>query len=322
MNPEQLRDAFEAQAGQVQFGPDPLGAIRARIDHRSRRQLRVRLVSFGGAVVATVAAVVIGVVSCQPVPRPQPVPPIGSTGPTSPAPGPSPTVPPAVGVTVPVYWVGQQAGRSVLYREFRSATVRADTLNERIAAAVGLALSGPPLDPDYATPWPAGASVRAVSVDNGVSTVDVSANPPDAIAVQQLVWTVTAVAADRGTALSGVRLTVNGSPQGGLLTRADATATQAALWLLSPQQGETVHSPFTVQLDGSVFEAAARLRVRDAAGKVVSDQAVLLSIGAPQRGQTSVMLTLAPGHYTIEAYVVSVRDGAEIDLDGHDITVE
>jgi hypothetical protein len=136
------------------------------------------------------------------------------------------------------------------------------------------------------------------------------------------VWTVTAVAADRQTTLTGVRLSVNGVPQGGVLTRADASTTQAALWLVSPQQGVTVHSPVTVTLDGSVFEAAARLRVRDATGTVVSDQPVQLSIGAPQRGQASVTLTLAPGRYTIEAYSVSARDGTEINLDGHDITVE
>jgi hypothetical protein len=76
-----------------------------------------------------------------------------------------------------------------------------------------------------------------------------------------------------------------------------------------------------VTLDGSVFEAAARLRVRDASGRVVSDNPVLLSIGAPQRGQANVTLTLAPGRYTIEAYSLSERDGAEINLDGHDITV-
>jgi hypothetical protein len=321
MNPEQLRDAFEARADQVQFGPDPLNAIRTRIDQRARRRLRIRLASLGGAVVATVAAVVVGVVSCQPVLRPQPLPPIGTTAPSPTVPSPSVTPAPAVAVTVPVYWVGQQAGKSVLYREYRAATVRADTLDARIADAVGLALSGPPLDPDYATPWPAGATVRNVTVDNGVSTVDITAPAPGPIAVQQLVWTVTAVAADRQATLSGVRLSVNGVPQGGVLTRADASTTQAALWLVSPQQGATVHSPFTVTLDGSVFEAAARLRVRDATGTVVSDQPVLLSIGAPQRGQATVPLTLAPGRYTIEAYSVSARDGTEINLDGHDITV-
>jgi hypothetical protein len=152
--------------------------------------------------------------------------------------------------------------------------------------------------------------------------VDITAPAPVGIAVQQLVWTVTAVAADRQTTLSGVRLSVNGVPQGGVLTRADASTTLAPLWLYEPQQGATVHSPFTVTLDGSVFEAAARLRVRDATGKVVSDQPVQLSIGAPQRGQATVPLTLAPGRYTIEAYSVSARDSTEINLDGHDITVE
>src|SRR5262245_66373147 len=90
MNPEQLRDAFEAQAGQVQFGPDPLGTIRARIGQRTRARLRIRLASLAGGVVATVAAVVIGVVSCQPPLPTPPVPPVGTTAPT-PTPTPSPS---------------------------------------------------------------------------------------------------------------------------------------------------------------------------------------------------------------------------------------
>ena len=45
-------------------------------------------------------------------------------------------------VTVPVYWVGQPDGRSVLYREYRAATAGADTLAQRIDAAVGLLRRG------------------------------------------------------------------------------------------------------------------------------------------------------------------------------------
>jgi hypothetical protein len=320
MNPEQLREAFEARAGQVPFGPDPLGAIRTRIDRRARHHLRVRLASAGGAVIATVAAVVVGVVSCQPPAPKPPVPPIGTTAP-APTPTPSSSVAQPVEVTVPVYWVGQQAGRPVLYREYRRVGVPADTLEARIAAAVTLAMDGPPLDPDYATPWPAGSTVRTATVDNGVSTVDILATPPNEAAAQQLIWTVTAVANDRRVTLTGVQLTVNGQSLGGPRVRADATQTQAALWVVSPQQGDRVSGTFTVTLDGSVFEAAARLRVRDASGRVVSDNPVLLSIGAPQRGQANVTLTLAPGRYTTEAYSLSERDGAEINLDGHDITV-
>jgi hypothetical protein len=318
MSPDQLREAFEAQATRVEFGPDPLGGIRAEIRRRSRRRSMVRLVSVGGALTATVAAVALGVVSCQPS-LPPPVPPIATTVPTSPSPAPS--TPDAFAVTVPVYFVGHQAGRSVLYREFRSAVVAADTLDARIAAAARLALSGPPLDPDYASGWRAGAAVRAVTVDNGVSTVDIiGGGTPDAVAMQQLIWTVTAVAADRGTTLSGVRLSVDGVP-GPVLNRADASTIQAPLWLISPQQGAVVPATFTLQIDGSVFEAAARVRVRDAGGRVISDQPVLLSVGAPQRGQAAVTLSLPPGRYTVEAYSVSVKDGTEQNLDGHEITV-
>jgi Immunoglobulin-like domain of bacterial spore germination/Sporulation and spore germination len=317
MNPDQLRDALEAEAARVEFGPDPLGAIRARTRLGSRRRLGLRLASFGGAVTVTVAAVVLGVVSCQP-PLPAPLPP-ATTAPATPSP--TPTTAAAVAVTVPVYWVGPSAGRAVLYREFRQTTVPADTLEARIAAALRLALSGPPLDPDYATPWPAGATIRGVTVASGVSTVDLSVAAPSPIAVQQLVWTATAVAADRGASLIGVRLSVDGVPAPEVVKRADATQTLAALWLIAPQQGATVTGTVTVQLDGSVFEAAARLRVRDAGGRVVSDQPVLLSVGAPQRGQATVTLTLPAGNYTVEVYSVSLKDGSEQNLDGHRITV-
>ena len=61
-------------------------------------------------------------------------------------------------------------------------------------------LSHNALDPDYANLWPNGAKVRNVSIAGNTATVDVggaSANNVGAqaaeIAVQQLVWTATAV---------------------------------------------------------------------------------------------------------------------------------
>ena len=216
MNPEQLRDAFEARAGQVEFGPDPLRAIRTRIDRRSRapvpaqagvprrrggrdrrrgRHRRGELPA--GAPAAAAAADRHHRARRPPRRRPDPA--------------------PSVAVTVPVYWVGQQAGRSVLYREFRSATVRAGHA-ERADRGRGRArpvrsAAGPGLRDAVA-----GRRVGAVgecrqwSVHGG----RLGRAAPSPIAVQQLVWTVTAVAADfNGTTLSGVRLTVNGVPQGG-----------------------------------------------------------------------------------------------------------
>jgi hypothetical protein len=343
MTPEQiLREAFEARAERVQFGPDALGTIRGRIARRrgQRRRLLVSIASIGTGVAATVTAVVIGVASCAPVPSPAP-PTVGTTGPgpsVGPTPGPTTTAGPSgVAVRVPVYELGR-TGAPLLYREFRSTVVPADTLTDRIAGAVGLMLASPPLDPDYTTPWPAGIGVGAVTITDRVATVDLTGvagataiqDPAVAqAAVQQLVWTVTAVTADRNTTLTGVRVTLGGSASttlwgvavGGALARADAVATLGAVWVVSPQQNDVVAGTFSVVLDGAVFEAAVRLRIRNGDGTVRSDQPVLLSAGAPARGGKTVALTLPPGTYTVEAYVVSVKDGSEQSLDGHQITV-
>jgi hypothetical protein len=106
-----------------------------------------------------------------------------------------------------------------------------------------------------------------------------------------------------------------------VLTRGPSIDLQAPVWLISPQQGDTVGRDFQVRLDGAVFEATAHLRVRDAGGNVVYDQYVMLSIAAPARGQGSVDLTLPPGRYTLEAFYLSAMDGSVQAMDDHDITV-
>jgi hypothetical protein len=53
----------------------------------------------------------------------------------------------------------------------------------------------------------------------------------------------------------------------------------------------------------------------------VHEQFVTLSEGAPGRGEAFVDLTLPPGSYTLEVYFESLRDGSELGLDDHAITV-
>jgi hypothetical protein len=148
--------------------------------------------------------------------------------------------------------------------------------------------------------------------------------------IQQLVWTVTAVAADAGTPVDGVRLLIDGSSRselwghvaiGGVLRRGAALNTQAPVWLISPQHGDTVGRTFRVHIDGAVFEATANLLVRNASGAVVDERVVTLSNGGPARGEGFVELTLAPGRYTLEALYYSAADGSPQGIDDHEITV-
>lgn len=310
-----LRDAFEAGTARVTVAPDALGVIRAKVRRRARRR-RLTAVALAAVVVVGLG---VGLVVVRPAPT---TPPVGAAVSSAPSAPPSATTAAplvAIPVTVPVYFSGAEG----LYREFVATTMPA--AGQEVAVAVQRSLDGTAADPDYGSRWPTGSRVSQVS-DGAVPTVDLVAPASaadDPLALQQVVYTATGVLADLGRPSTGIRLAVNGVPVagGGVLTRASTVDTLAPVWLISPQQGATVTGPFEAYLVGTVPEAAARLRVRDATGAVVSDEPVLLSAGPPARGEARVPLTLPPGRYTLEAYFVSLRDGAERALDGHTITV-
>jgi hypothetical protein len=349
MNPEELlRRAFEARTNTVEVAPDALSTIRRRI---ARSRPRRRAITIGLASLATTAAAVAATVALafdlprQATPAP-PGTPIDGTPTTQgvfPAPVTTTATPPAAQVRVPVYYVGA-ADR--LYREFHAATLPADTIEGRIAAAAGQALDGGAFDPDYRTRWPGAAQVRGVRIEGAVATVDLSGvggSPGSAAAarasVQQLVWTVTAVTADWDAErpardqvnVTGVRLTVNGSRVDDLwgqvdvsavLARADALQTQALVWLITPQHGDIVNREFTVQVYGNVPESNVIVRVVAPNGQTVHTEPVTLAPGRPAWGQATIRVPpLEPGRYTVEAYFESLEDGSVQALDDHEITV-
>jgi hypothetical protein len=324
-----LRRALAVEAERVEVEARALGEIRERIaTRRARWWHRLRLpwrgTLFAGAAVAFAAgaaAVVALVALAPPRPAPEPVPP-ASVGVSAAAPGTA---------GLPLYYLGRGAGHP-LYREFRSLPAGGGAAG-RVTAAVTAILSGPaPADPDYTSPWPAGARVRAAGVDGGTATVDLAgagAGPADPVTarqgVQQLIWTATA--ANTGT--TGVRLLLDGRPAttlwgvpaSGVLHRGAAVDVLAPVWLIDPQQGAEVGRAFEVRVAGIVFEGTVQVRVRDASGAVVRQRTVQLDRGAPAQGEARLNLTLPSGRYTVEAYFVSQRDGSEQGLDGHAVTV-
>jgi Immunoglobulin-like domain of bacterial spore germination/Sporulation and spore germination len=347
---ELLRRVLETEASKVEVNVNALAEIRRRIARRRPWWQSGRLAMFTGSfAVAAVAAVAVGVVSCEPNPTSAPPRP-GSSG-TAPAPAspsaPSLSAPPPASAPVEppaptsggtgaaslaIYYVG--ADRRLgprLYREFHRLPVGDGSVAAKAGAALKEMFGRTARDPDYASPWPAGTSVLGVRTDGDTVTVDVASpatGPSDEraarLAVQQLVWTVTAVSGK-----PNVRLLVGGrsvptlwgkAPIGGTLRRASAQDTLGLVWLISPQNGDQLGRTFPVHLYGSVFEATIHLRVRQG-GRTVTEQAVTVGAGAPAFGEARVTLTLAPGQYVIEAYEVSMRDGSVQHLDDHDVTV-
>jgi hypothetical protein len=233
-------------------------------------------------------------------------------------------------VVVPVYYLGESERGPVLYREFRAESVGEDTAAARARAALAIMLTrGSAADPDYATYWPAGVSVRDASVDANTVTVDLAGVPAAATAdaahaarsVDQLVYTATGASnTDR------VRLRLDGQPVSRLWgvdagARRPAVDVQAPLWLIEPAYGGTAGPQLHVHVAGVVFENTARLRVRNAAGTVVVDRMIMLTGAAPQVGEVRLDLTLDPGRYTVEVYALSAKDGHEQFADDHEVTI-
>jgi hypothetical protein len=342
-----LRRTLDEEAARVEIAPDALGAIRERTAKRRfvayRRSSTRRLggglmltLSSAAAAVVVVAAVSIG--SCTPSDPAHP--PVAAGAGTSPGITAPASVPPAASapgtVRVPIYYLGSVAGVPKLYREFHPVKIADQSTAALLGAAITQMLDGrTAADPDYSSQWPAGASVRGVTVSAGVATVDLSGatvNGYDPVgnraALQQLIWTGTAYSG--GT---GVKLLFDGKPRAtlwasrlpvaGVLHRAAAVDTLGPVWVIDPQTNATSGRQVTVNLAGIVWEGAIRLRVRDASGKPVTEQHVQLTTGAPAQGTATVHLTLAPGTYTVEAFYLaaSSNSNAPLGLDGHKFIV-
>ncbi|GIH17306.1 GerMN domain-containing protein [Rugosimonospora africana] len=335
-----LRRALSGEAGTVEASPDALGRIRERIDRRRARWWlplpgSLRVVAVTAVAAAVAAAVVVGLGTGLPHSGTTGLSGTGGVAGNGPAGG-----RPVLTANLPVYYLGPASAGGRLYREYHRIPVADGSVTARIEAAVGAMLGLPASDPDYRSPWPAGARVAGASVEGGTASVDLTGAATDDVdadtarmALEQLVWTATAASVPPGqtTGLTAVRLSVNGHLATALwgvevpdqpLHRRPAVDVLAPVWVIDPQQGATEGHDFTVNLAGIVPEATMRLRIRDAGGTVVNDQSVHLSAGAPQTGQASVKITGLPtGTYTVEGYLVSERDGSEQWSDDHRFTV-
>ncbi|GIF70132.1 hypothetical protein Ais01nite_81670 [Asanoa ishikariensis] len=282
MTPEEtIRRALEAEASTVEVRPDALAAIRART-----RRRRARGWVTWGAGLAVAAAVAVTILVLPDAPRPDP------PRPAAPTAAPTPT--PAAGPLLAVYYVGPRRD-DALVREFHRVAPGSDA----VRAALTLMFGTAPLDPDYASAWPAGTTVRGVSVAGEVVTVDLGgATAPSAIAAQQLVWTVTAA-----SGRPGVRI----GPDGEVLRRAPAVDTLAPVWLINPQQGEVVRGG---RLDVHVagFGSTARLEIVPDGGGESIRQDLTLRGGSPAQREAQLTLSLPPGRYTVTVTLAGVSD--------------
>ena len=239
----------------------------------------------------------------------------------------------AEGNLLPVYWLGDNNGSVLLYREFLSGEPGGDP----IAAAVQTMTSSEPLDPDYFGSWSPAATVSASISPGNIITVDISR---DAFgtrvdegsahrAVQQLVYTATAAAASSGLVTGGdpssVVILVDGETgfnafgyiELGEKMQRD-TALMAPVWIIDPQHGTISDQPeITINGSGISDDALLHWRIDEIVGTELVPYrtgSVGLDGGPDVPGLFEFTVALEPGEYEVAVFDYPPDGGDRRDI--------
>lgn len=276
---------------------DRLVELRRRV--ATQRRPARRWWAGGGVALAAAAAVVAVALAVPPQADPGPQP-------AGPAEG--------AGSALPLYFVGEVAGRPVLFREFHRVEL-APSLDDALVA-----LGQAPDDPDYTTAWTpgqlrgaqAGPEQIVVEVDPAVAGRPAGTTRAAAEAsVQQVVYTLQAVA---GRVLP-VRFEADGAPLDRVLgvdtrepvRQQPALATLSAVSISDPGEGRVVDGAFSATGVADSRSATVAWTLTDAAGTVVGSGTAGTRTGAGalpawRTGPVDVS-DLDPGRYTFTATV-------------------
>jgi hypothetical protein len=251
-----------------------------------------------------------------------------TTGPTSPGAAEQPVKK----VAVPVYWLGGKIGAqdksSVrLYRTW------AEVSGRPAVEAVRVMTSKQPADPDYYSVW-RGAAVNTVTRAGGVVTVDFKQLPKKTLdaatadlATQQLIYTVQGALED---STEPVRITQSG--RSGLklfgqidtsspLGRAQAADVQALVSIDSPAEGQVTGPKVLVKGTAIAFEATVNYRVTNRKTQETKKGFTTAAEGQ-KLSPFMFSVTLTPGQWQIEAFLISDADGRITDVDSKTIYVK
>jgi hypothetical protein len=331
-----LRDALTSEAAMVEPAGDGLQKIRLGIEQHRRPWWQ-----HPGAILAAaaVAGLAVGGVAFALGGDDG-----GTNVATSPSPSasatdqPSPTSSSSDGAehrvtdTVFVYYVHDDGQSPRLYREQHDVTALVTAgRDEPTKAELGVfaLLNQEPVDPDYASPWPAGVGVRGgITKDGDTATVDLTQFLKQGAAVenagvQALVYTVTA----NDPTIKKVRLLVGGeAPTSGHgdwsepVAREPMVDIQGLVWLLTPTQGDTVSSPVKIEGFGTATEGTISWEVRKEG--VVVEKGFTQGGANGEFGDFTATVDLAPGDYEISAFESSAKDGSPIHIDTKNFTVK
>lgn len=231
----------------------------------------------------------------------------------------------STGSPMPVYWLGDSGTRTYLYREYLPyEAVDAAAPGDVIATAVATMAAGSPRDPDYRNPWHEAERVGANVSRNGTITVDVSesmfnheiSEAEARSALQQLIFTATAAAANSGMDTGGpttpVIITVDGRSgyrYGGTILGSPMVrdeARQAPLWVIDPAYGRSADAEVSFKMVASHVARTVYWDIR----RVADDELVFsgqIELDGAEARQQEIQFTrrLVTGEYTVRLYVLN-----------------
>lgn len=182
---------------------------------------------------------------------------------------------------------------------------------------------------DISSAIPVGTKLLAISIRNGVATVDLSrefeSGGGSASALNrlgQVVFTLTQFSTVRAVLfqVEGRTVTTFGSEGivlDGPQARSDFADLLPSIFVDRPAFGAAAGNPARVTGNANVFEASFRLAILDGAGKTLVDQHAMATCGTGCRGTFDVTLkyTVAKAQWgTLRVYFGSAKDGSPQDI--------
>lgn len=218
---------------------------------------------------------------------------------------------------IPVYWLGEED--NLLFREF----LEGESSGDPIADAIWAMTDAEPLDDDYHSPWETASAVNTSISPENVITVDMTSDAfasdveseVASQAIQQLVYTATAAAANAGLISSGspnsVRILVDGKAgynafdhvELGSELRRDAEAV-ASIWIINPQDS-SIRNDSTIIIQGSATlpgsELSWSIRRVDGGGSP-AEEVLGGTVTVEAAGLFEFSASLNPGTYLVEVF--------------------
>ncbi|MCC3282769.1 MULTISPECIES: GerMN domain-containing protein [Arthrobacter] len=233
-------------------------------------------------------------------------------------------------VVMPVYWLAQNESDIQLYREFLPSENTGDPIGEAVQAMTAQV----PRDSDYFTPWQPASEVTASISSKNIITVDITSDAFKASldagmahrAVQQLVYTATAAAANAGLTTAGYSTSVIVLVDGKAGYQAFGhellekplerdKLLPAPIWIIDPQEGDGVETSVTVTGSAVVREEKLSWSVEPIVkGRPDTSAAttgrVALDAATGETALFEVSIKLEPGEYNLRVFH---GDGANED---------